>query len=192
MKAPNPLLRLLPPLLLLLAAGCSLDYSGTDLAEEMPEEVPDSVFSDYVFTSVRDGTPVYRIYAREARLYHGKHEAQLEGVFFREFADDGSVVTEGTAETAVVNTATDDVRLQGDLRFASSLYEAEIRAESLSWNSDQETLTSRPEQEVTILRENGTRIRGRGLKVHAPSRTIEFTGPVSGEYVYEGDGNERE
>jgi LPS export ABC transporter protein LptC len=178
-------------LLLLAAGGCSLDYGDSELAEEIPEEVPDSVFSDYVFTSVREGRPVYRIYAATARLYHSRNEAELRDVLFREFAADGSVVTEGTAQEAYVNTATDDVRLEGELRFASSSYEAEIRAERLFWDGEEELLESRTGQEVTIVRENGTRIVGSGLLVHAPTRTVEFTGAVQGRYVYE-DEEEKE
>jgi LPS export ABC transporter protein LptC len=172
-------------LLAALAGGCSLDYGDAELAESIPEDVPDSVFTDYVFTSARDGRPVYRIYADRARVFHSRHEAELEGVFFREFGAEGEIVTEGTAEEALVNTATDNVRLEGNLRFASSIYEAEITAEKLFWSDEEQRLESRSGTEVTIHRENGTRIRGRGLRIHAPSRTIEFTGPVEGQYVYE-------
>jgi len=172
---------------ILLFGACSLEYDDSELAESIPEDVPDSTFRDYVFTSARNGEPVYRIYAETARLYHSKHEAELEEVLFREFGPDGEIVTEGTAETAKVNTVTDDVQLRGNLRFASSIYEAEIRADQLFWDGEEELLKSPEDEAVTILRENGTRIRGKGLRAHTSSRTVEFTASVEGSYVYEED-----
>jgi LPS export ABC transporter protein LptC len=179
-------------LIVLVFAGCSLDYSAVYVTEDMSEDLPDSILYDFTHTSVKNGIPVFRLSAAEAYIYNQKDETQLTDILFQEFDDSGNIATEGQADKAVFYTKTEDAELQGNLYVYSAAEEASFSTPYLYWSDADKKLTGKENLEVLIHRDSGTEIRGTGFVAEARTRIVEFSGPVSGTYVFEDEEDDGE
>ena len=179
----------------LLGGSCSLNYSEAEMAEDLSEEIPNSIVRNYRFVDVRTGKSSLKVYASEARMYHKAHQTRLTDLFFQEINPDGEVITEGEAARATLFTQTDNVEMRGKIRFAGSAQEATITTDYLFWNNEERTLKGKPDHTVTILKSDGTRIKGKGFTAYTGSEEVTFTDEVKGVYVQEdeeGPGEENE
>ncbi len=172
-------------------AGCSLDYSSIYTTEEMSEDIPDSILYEFTHTSVKDGTPVFRLSAGTAYIYNKKEETQLSDILFQEFNNVGEIITEGRADEAVFFSESEDAEFWGNLFFYSLSEEASFQTAYLYWNDEEKRLIGRDNNEVLIQRDTGTEILGTGFEAEARTRIVTFTGPVSGTYVLEDEDDEQ-
>ena len=166
-----------------LILSCSLDYGETDLATEISEDTPDTVLHDVTHTIVRDGRPRFIVHAERVETYGGRKRQYLTEVEFSELAEDGSIVTDGTARYAEYHVDTEDVELSGELRFYSAAEDAWLTAEYLYWDSEARLLSSHDEETVTVARGDGTRVRGRGFVAEMGRSIIRFDDGVSGTLI---------
>ena len=176
--------------ILLLYSGCSLDYSSVYVTEDLSEEIPDSILSEFTHTSVKNGLPVFRLSAGKAYMYNKKEESHLSDILFQEFDDAGEVTTEGRADQAIFFTESEDAEFWGNLYFYSLSEEASFSTSYLYWSNETKKLTGEEESQVLIRRDSGTEIMGTGFEAEARTRVVTFTGPVSGTYVLEDKENE--
>ncbi|HKK64914.1 MAG TPA: LPS export ABC transporter periplasmic protein LptC [Clostridia bacterium] len=191
----KPKHRISPQLICLLAAlllggGCSLNYSESEMAESLSEELPNSIIRNYRFVDIRSGRSSFRIYAAEARMYHKAHKTELKDLFFQEINAEGKVVTEGEAARATIFTQTDDVEMHGDISFSGAAQEATIISNYLFWNNEERRLEGNPDQTVTIIKADGSRIRGKGFSADAAGQRVEFSEAVEGIYVQNDENTE--
>ena len=174
----------------MLIGGCSFDYEQARVAEDLSENIPNSIIRNYTYVDVRPRTSSLRIYAGEARMYHTSRRTELQDVFFQEIDPEGKVITEGEADRAIIDTRSDNVELFGAIRCAEARQEAEISAEYLFWNNESRLLEGKRNGEVLIEKADGTRISGKGFSIDTSSRTMEFRSPVEGTYVFTEDEDE--
>ncbi len=169
----------------LLGGGCSLNYSDAEMAEDLSKELPNSIVRNYRFVDVRSGQSSLKVYAAEARMYHKAHQTRLTDIFFQEINPEGEVITEGEAARATLFTQTDNVEMRGKIRFAGSAQEATITSDYLFWNNEERSLKGKPDHTVTIVKSDGTRIKGKGFTANTASEEVTFTEEVEGVYVQE-------
>lgn len=182
----------LPLYILLIMASCSLDYSSVYTTEEMSADIPDSILYEFVHTSVKDGTPVFRLSAGTAYIYNKKEETQLLDILFQEFDRKGEIITEGRADEALFFTESENAEFWGNLFFYSLSEEASFQTEYLYWNDEEKRLIGRDNGEVLIQRDSGTEISGTGFEAEARTRIVTFAGPVSGTYVLEDEDDDEQ
>src|SRR6056297_2012760 len=185
-------LQLIGLLTAVLLSGCSLNYSESEMAESLSEELPNSIIRSYRFVDIRSGRSSFRIYAAEARMYHKAHKTQLKDLFFQEINPEGEIVTEGEAARATIFTQTDDVEMHGQISFSGAPQEATIISDYLFWNNEERRLEGNPEQTVTIIKADGTRIRGKGFSADAAGQRVEFSEAVEGVYVQDDEDEDQE
>ncbi len=167
---------------LLAAAGCSIDYESGTFSENLSEEIPDTVLLSFTHTVVRGETPLFRITAERAESFDTKKETRLTDVSFREYDADGTVITEGVADSAVFFTDTENARIEGNIRVTTHREDGSLSAERLSWDSEERLLAGEPEDEVEIERETGSQVRGRDFRADLRRRVITFGSSVDGIY----------
>ena len=175
----------------LIIAGCSLDSSSIYVTEEMSEDIPDSILYEFIHTSVKDGTPVFRLSAGTAYIYNKKEETQLLDILFQEFDRKGKIITEGRADEALFFSKSEDAEFWGNLFFYSLSEEASFQTAYLYWSDEEKRLIGRDDGEVLIQRDTGTEILGTGFEAAARTRIVTFAGPVSGTYVLEDEDEEQ-
>ena len=102
-------------LVVLLCAGCKLDYKDADLVEEMNEQVPNSVLDNFSQVVVRDGKVSYTFSADHAELFDSSKLTYFDNIGFTEYKADGSTGTEGAAVRAIHDSKTDNIIFDGKL-----------------------------------------------------------------------------
>ena len=172
----------------LFLSACSLDYGPAQIAQKLSENTPDLVLYDFQNTSVRHGHKLFRISASYSESFDQKQQQSLTNVKFVEFDEKGNVITTGTADHALLHTDSNNVELSGHITFYSEQEKATVACGYLSWNDKERTLTSLPDDTVTIKKDSGTVLSGTGFSADVARRDVEFSGPVSGTVVAQDEG----
>jgi LPS export ABC transporter protein LptC len=172
-----------------VALGCSLDYDAGRIAEERPEEIPETILFQSSYTVERTNDRVLKFTAEQAESYPEQNKQLLFGLTFTERDGNGEVLSSGTADSATYFTDTDNVELSGGIRFRAETESAEVQAEYLYWNDEEDRLTSREDERVTVIRDSGSRITGLGFEADTRLKEVSFTGDVSGTLVTDDEDN---
>ena len=161
-----------------------MEYNDIEIKDKFDENIPDNIIENFSYTSVDNGSIVFRLYSEKAENYNQKNETILDKVVFREYNINNDIVTEGTAEKGLIHTDSDDAELTGT-RIYSTENEAEINAEYLYWNDANKTLNSSENGIVKLFKDSGTQISGTGFKGDLKTKIFNFERDVTGIYKYE-------
>ena len=173
---------------LLVLGGCSLDY-GKDQTTP-PDQVPQMVFSDLKQTGVRDNQPIYTMEGASAEVYQTKKQMRLKSFRFQEYDSHGAPASQGEAESAVVDTATNDATISGRLTARSDEQKVTLTVEGgaaggLSWANDDRILRTAPQTEVRLAKDDGSTIEAQGLTLDLGSNQMQLEGNVRGTWTPE-------
>ena len=168
-----------------LCFACSFDYGipvGTD------SDQPDIVMDNVEYVRVRDADPQARLQAERVERYEERRLMELRNFSFEQFGSGGEEVNAyGRAGSASYEIDSGDMRLGGGVRIEVDSEDIIIETNWLEWRDKPRTLTGREDDEVQVFQENGTVFTGIGFRADARERTWEFTGSVSGTYIFEDD-----
>lgn len=175
--------------LALALAGCSLDYGAGDTPAD---QVPLMVFTELKQTGFKNGSPVYSVESAQAEVFASKNQMRLKDFGFQEYDSAGVEVSSGTAEAAVIDTATNDATLTGTTRVRSSERDVDLTIEggpsgTLTWKNDDRVLRSSPEALVRLDKTDGSRVEARGLTLDLGSNRLELEVGVQGTWTPETD-----
>jgi len=177
---------------LIAVFGCSFNYEEGMVAEEISGEVPDVVLYGLAQTRVEYGKPRYTVFAEKASSYGEKKELVLENILFREYNEEGVIITEGEAEELTFFSESENAELSGEVDFYSSREEAALRGNRFYWTNEERTLRGGDETEVELLREDGSSVKGKGFEVDFSNLSLRFSESVSGVLVEEEEDKEKE
>lgn len=155
------------------------------MAEDLAEEVPDTILRDFSQVMVRDSVPTFFIEADESKSFGKRKETIFMGVHFQEYDKTGMIVTDGYAENAKMFSETENVELWGSLNFYSEREEASLEGEYLFWDNEASTLSGKAEDQINILKKSGSEITGRGFFADSRTKSIKFRSRVSGSWTNE-------
>ena len=183
----NLLLPLFVISLFLFLPGCSLDYSDSFMADEIEEDIPDTILAEFVHVAVRSDVEAFRIEADRGENYDTKKESRFFGVSFQELDRDGEILTRGSCDRAVLYLDSDNIDLWGNLSFYSSKEAATILAEHLFWNDAEGRLLGDRDGWVVIEKDSGTYLEGVGFLAEVRKNRVEFQSRVNGAWVDENE-----
>lgn len=171
--------------------GCSLDYGP---AEVTADQVPLMVFTELKQTGVENGAVVYFVESKEAEVYASKNQTRLKDFGFQEYDSAGVIVSTGTAEAAVIDTATNDATLTGTTRVRSSERDIDLTIEggpdgTLTWKNEERVLRSSPEALIRLDKADGSRVEARGMTLDLGANRLELEVGVLGTWTPESDQN---
>lgn len=166
-------------------SGCSLDYSDARIAEDITEETPDTILINFTHTIVTNGKVSVILKAERAETFGKRKQVVLKNAHFLEFDEEGSVLTEGSADEAIFYTDSEDAHISGSIFIYSPEEETGIYAESFSWTKDGKKLQANPEDQVTLKKDDGSYVEGKGFKADFRKKKLEFSSEVRGRYVWE-------
>lgn len=166
-----------------LCAGCKLDYKDADLAEEMNAQVPNSVLEDFSRVVVRDGKVSYIFSADHAELYDSTKLTYFDNIGFTEYKADGSTGTEGAAQRAVHDSKTDNIIFDGKIILNSTVQDFVVKSDYLEWNNEAKILKSLDDTEVSIEQGDGSVVKGRGFIADAKGKSFTLLEDASGRYI---------
>lgn len=175
----------LPIVIIILLSCCSMDYEEASVAEDLSEDIPNTVLFNVTHTIVNDGVPTYRIQAARAESYEKLNKTVLIDAYFQELNAEGEVITEGLADSIVFFTESEDAEMEGNIEFYSATEETYIEAEFLTWEHERKILKGREDSGVYLEKSTGSKVRGKGFEAELKEKSLRFTGDVEGVYVEE-------
>ncbi len=178
-----PTLAALP--LVLLLAGCSIDYKGASVEEQAPPGIPDTVAVGLLHRVHKDGRLSFELEAARAETWNSKNQTILTDTRFVEFDAKGGKSTEGQARTIVFHSDTENAEISGAVHVRSAVEKGDVLADTLSWENKSKRLTAPRAEQVTIGKEDGSVLVGTGFTGDFMKRQVSFTGPVQGTYVWQ-------
>ena len=173
----------------LVVAACSFDYPARG-AEELADQVPETVLTDVAYIVVRDGQVRASITADQVENYPRAGTAVLAGAHYAEFDDAGEVVATGSAERAVYYTASEDAELSGAVDLRSESQTTALRARVLRWESEPRRLSAPAAELVELVRDDGSAFSGAGFTADLRRKAVRFAAPVTGTVVIDNDADE--
>ncbi|HEC62532.1 MAG TPA: LPS export ABC transporter periplasmic protein LptC [bacterium] len=171
-------------LILLSLFSCSLDYKEARIAETMTEETPETILMNFTHTIVHEGRVAVILEAERAETYTAKEEIHLRGIHYREFGNDGTVLTEAIAGRAVFNTKSEDASFSDRIIIYSPEEETALFSESLNWTKEGKRLEANPNETVRLQKDDGSFVEGKGFSAGFREKKLEFSS-ARGEYVWE-------
>ena len=167
---------------LVLCAGCKLDYKDADLAEDMDEQIPNSVLDNFSQVVVRDGTVSYTFSADHAELFDSTGITYFDNIGFTEYKPNGETGTEGAAEKATHFSKTDNIIFDGKIILNSTTQDFVVKSDYLEWNNEAKILKSLDDTVVIIEQGDGSRVEGKGFVGDAQGKSFTFLEEASGRY----------
>lgn len=152
------------------------------MAEDIAEEIPETVFIDFTHSIVDGGRLWVVLEAERAESYPKKKEISLAMVHFREYDEQGSIVIAGQADKAVFFTDSENARLTGAIFIYSAPDEAGLYAESLTWTREGKILESGGSSAVLLRKDDGSFMEGREFRADLRRKEFRFAAGVTGRY----------
>ena len=162
-KMNSVILLLLILVFLIFVTGCQFNYDESMMAEDLADEIPETILKNFSQVMVKDSLPAFYIQASESRSYGKLKETVFTGVRFQEYDDNGNVITDGRADNAKMFNETESVELWGNLNFYSEREEASLEGEYLFWDNENSTLSGKEDDRISIVEKNGSEIAGKGF-----------------------------
>jgi LPS export ABC transporter protein LptC len=170
--------------------ACSFDYG--DGASET-EGQPDIVMNDVEYVRVRDGYPVVRFRAEEAKRFEEKQTMELDQFNFEQFETHAETVSAtGNAGIASIELESGNIHMKDGVRVDVESEDLSIATSMLEWQDKERVLSTGEAERVDIQRSDGTTFTGWGFSADARRRTWEFKNGVEGTYVEKDDEDEDE
>jgi len=170
--------------ILSLLVSCTFDYGE----EETDRTLPDLVMINVEYVRVRNSDLIAKINAERVERYETQGIMKLENFSFEQYGDDGiEINAAGSAGFASVDIESVDISMDRGVRIEVESENIIIETNQLNWKDEQRLLFTGEDDEVNILRNDGTSFTGIGLRVDARGRFYEFAGDVQGTYVHEDD-----
>jgi len=165
--------------------SCSFDYGELDPSDRM---LPDLIMENVEYVRVRSADPIARIQAERVERFEKQGLMKLIDFSFEQYGDRGNEVNIfGRAGSASLHMESSDIFMDNGVRIEVESEDIIIETEQLDWKDEQRLLSSGDKHEVFIYQPNGTSFTGIGLRIDTRRRTWEFTGNVSGTYIFEGE-----
>ena len=168
----------------LIFFSCSFSY---DTVTPNDEE-PNLVMENAEYTRIVNGNPEIHLHAEEILHYEKKHSMELLQFSFEQYnaAPEGQkqipdINAKGRAELARFETDTNNAFVEGNISIEVVSEDISITTSQLSWQND-ERLISAPGL-VSIIRSDGTTLKGTGFSANTRSRSWEFESQVEGSVV---------
>ena len=179
-------MRRLSAALIVLLASCSLDYDKEQTVSA--DQIPQMVFDGLKQTSVKDGRIIYTMEAERSEVYQTKKRVQLKNFQFQEYDSGGLPASRGSAESAVVNTGTNDATLRGKLTARSEEHGVTLQTGGeggLSWSNEDRILKTEPNTGVTLFKDDGSKIEARALTLDLGANRLELEEGIQGTWTPE-------
>jgi LPS export ABC transporter protein LptC len=172
-------------LIFLCALSCTFDYGDKDSSGN---ELPDLVMENVKYIRVRSADPLAQIQADRIERYESQSLIKASNITFEQYGEKGEeVYVHGSAGTATVEIDSGDIFMDMSVRLEVITEDITLETQQLEWRDQPRSISSRENDVVHILRENGTRFSGIGLRGDARRRSWDFLGSVSGVFVHDED-----
>ena len=158
----------------------SFDYESVLLTEEDKRSIPDVVLRDLSERVYDTGDKILELQSERVQVFEGRRIQEIDGLSFTQFDEDGVITVEGSAGFATRDLDTDDILLSGEVNIFITENSYSISGEQFLFSPDQDLIWSPAGFEVELVKEDGSRLNGRGFVVDLLLQELRFDGGASG------------
>lgn len=163
--------------------GCSLNYREAMVPEEIEDSIPNIVMTNVTHASATKEHLLMRTTAERSESYEKNKKTILTGVRFKEYDSLGTLVAEGRADRITYFSDTKNAEIEGDIRVHSLKEKGAINTDYLFWDDKSRILKGKPDVEVSLIDDDGSKVAGTGFEADLKRMVISFVNAVKGEYV---------
>ena len=168
---------------LLLLISCSFDYGTGEKSSN--RKIPDFILKKASYTIERTGEHAIIFTADTLKMFESDHTAMLDAVTFVQRDDSRRELSSGSCNSAEINITSRDAVLDGNIEVFSQSEGSLLKADHLIWDNSTSVLAGGAEDEVLILYEDGSLVRGIGFKGDFSLNMFEFQKILEGTLHYE-------
>jgi len=161
--------------------SCRFNYEEAMFDSEFDTQIPKTILINYKQVTVKDNENTIRLEAERAESYDQLNKIIISGMYFYETDNYGNKLLEGWADKVVYYTETENAEVYDSIYIYSFTEEAGIFAENLLWNKDAKLLSSEDDI-VTLKKDDGSIVSGRGFKADLRRKDIQFDSTMYGTY----------
>ncbi|HON88589.1 MAG TPA: LPS export ABC transporter periplasmic protein LptC [Spirochaetia bacterium] len=178
---------LVPGILLLLIASCTLDL-GEEAGKDLADSIPDTVIYNFSRTVYEKGMKRFEFSAQKGENFEKLQAIRLTAITFYEYeSGTEKLIAKGSADFGIFYLNTESAELSGNVRYSNSKEDISVETGYLYWDGQERTLQSRLDI-LTTLRQKKSTLAGAGFHADAKTRSFWFDDYVSGSYT--GDSTE--
>ncbi len=177
---------LVPGLLLLLIASCTLDL-GEEAGKDLADSIPDTVIYNFSRTVYEKGMKRFEFSAQKGENFEKLQAIRLTAIKFYEY-EPGSekLIAKGSADFGIFYLNTESAELSGNVQYSNSKEDIAVQTGYLYWDGQERTLQSRLDI-LTTLKQKKSTLSGAGFHADAKTRSFWFDDYVSGSYLGDSD-----
>jgi len=148
------------------------------------------VFREIRQSAVKDGQLLYVMESQSSEVYLVKKEVRLKNFRFQEYDSEGKSASQGAADSAVINTNSNDARINGRLTARSEAQAVTLEIQGgpeggLTWTNEDRILKTEPNTSVTLRKDDGSKIESRSLTLDLGSNSLELEDGIQGNWTPE-------
>jgi LPS export ABC transporter protein LptC len=167
----------------LLLISCSFDYGSKK--ETFSGKIPDFILKKTSYTIERTGEHAIIFTADSLEMFESDHTAMLKKVTFVQQDDSLKELSLGSCYSAEINTNSRDAVLRGNIEVFSPAKGILLEADFLNWDNSTSLLSGGADDEVSIIYEDGSKVRGVGFRGDFTLNMFEFQEIIEGTLHYE-------
>jgi len=146
------------------------------------------VFENLRQTSVKDGRILYTIESAGSESYPSRKQVRLKRLRFQEYDSQGLAASVGAAESAVIDTGTNDATITGELKATSEEQGVTLLVTGgvsggLTWKNDDRILKTLPDTLVTLTKSDGSKIDSRSMTLDLGANKLELEDGIQGTWI---------
>ncbi len=165
-----------------LAVSCSF-AEPEGAAAGRPADFPDMSLTNAVYVLGQQGANPIRINGSLIEFYQKADTAYLTDITFSQLGKDGTVILSGKADSAIINTKTQDASITGNVELHKVDDSMLIRCEAMTWTDAQQLIQSVGDGLVTVSYGDGNTLTGQGYSGDLANATHEFAQVLSGRIL---------
>lgn len=168
-----------PAVLLAIAllTSCTIEDEAYTASQVAVIERPDITFTDAEHTFSRQGSQPIRMHTAELSYWMDDERMEAQGLSFSQMDEDGSIIMEGRADSAVIDTAVEVMDLSGDVEMRYVSRDLSIATSHLIF--DTRAMTVECDTNVVVTFDDGT-ISGERLSGDLRSMKLDIATAAQG------------
>ena len=169
---------------LFLVTACSFAPEN-DLLSERPADFPDMRLEKSRYLLGLEGLEPIQINAETIELYRKAQKAFITDAVFTQNDSNQQIVFSGNFGFAVIDTATNNLSMDGGARIENHQDRFTIVADQLTWDNQERTVTGEPDTLVKVTIREHDILEGTGFSGDLSTATFEFLQMKRGRLNYE-------
>jgi LPS export ABC transporter protein LptC len=162
--------------------GCSAKVNkvGTPPYSGYEDVIPDYILQDVTHYHYEEGVLVFEVVFQRGEYYASADELYIENCNFIYYDMEGNVISRGSSENARVYSSQFIIKAENNVVVVSEENSCVLETEYLEWRGADRQFNT--EKFVTITRENGDTISGRGMVADLALSVCTITSDVRGSF----------